>query len=162
MIDVSLLKCFMKCCSMIFWAFCSCDTHTLFLIVMHKKYLLMFHVLTFCCFRVWPLAFSTSPMRFFAHFCLASQTFWFISLSIWVFAICVLWPSVLLTSFQGLNVISGGFLLSSCIRHEFLSHIWLFPWAFLICSLAVLLRMCYSQFHVQFALYIFPGFLHFM
>ena len=51
MIDVSLLKCFMKCCSMIFWASCSCDTHTLFLIVVHNKYLLMFHVLSFCCFK---------------------------------------------------------------------------------------------------------------
>ena len=35
-------------------------------------------------------------------------------------------PSVLLTSFQGLDLISGGHLLS-CVWHEFLPHIWLCP-----------------------------------
>ena len=46
----------MKCCSMIFWTSCGCDTSLL--IVMRKLDLLMFHVQRFCCFKYSSIIFS--------------------------------------------------------------------------------------------------------
>ena len=158
---LSLLKCFMKCCSMIFWTSFGCDTYRSWLSCT-KWIFWCFMCRAFAALNipVSSFAFSTSSTRSLALFSLASLTFRFIYLSISFldFLNCLFFSGSFqfsvcrLMSFCSFNILSRSgsdiwwLFTSSCIRNEFLPHIWLCPWAFPICSLAVLLRMCYSQF----------------
>ena len=152
--------------------------HISFLIVMHKVDLLMFYVQSFCWFKNSSVIFGIFYFFYEVSCSIFSgiSNFWFIYLSISFldFLNCLFFSGYFqfsvcrLMSFCPFNILSRSvsdiwwLFTSSCIRNEFLPHIWLCPWAFPICSLAVLLRMRYSQFLLSFALYIFPGSLHFV
>ena len=134
--------------------------HTSFLIVMYKLDLLMFHVQSFYCFEHSGVIFSTfyfSYEVFCFFFSLASLTFWFISLSIFLldFLSCLfffgslqflIWNLMSFCSFEILSRSGFGiwwsfsfFLYPTWVS----AHIELCPWAFPICTLAVLLRIRY-------------------
>ena len=145
------------------WTSCGCDTHRSWSSFRNWIFwYFMWRAFSALNVQVSSLAFYTSPARssalFLWHLQLSDSSLrvsvsLIFSIACSFLGICnfqsgVLYPSVLLTSFQGLDLTSGGYLLSFCIWYEFLRRIWLCPWAFPICSLAVLLLMRYSRFLV--------------
>ena len=82
----SLLKCFIKCCSMIFWISCGCDTHRSWSSCTNWIFwCFMCRAFTALNIRVSSLALSTSPTRFSAFFFSGISNF-LIHLSEYLFA----------------------------------------------------------------------------
>ena len=113
--------------------------HTSFLIVMHKLDLLMFHVQRFYCFKHSGVILSTFYFSYEVFCCFLSGISNLVIISLNIFSLdflnCLffcgslqfsIWSLMSFCSFdiiQGLDLIPGGHLLSSFIRHEFLLRI---------------------------------------